>query len=79
MQKRPDQQATLRRAKVPTLLICGADDEHTPVRRHEFIGTLMSNAQLLVVEGAGHLPPLERPAVVTHALREWLDAPFVLR
>ncbi|MGC8203258.1 alpha/beta fold hydrolase [Aliiroseovarius sp. PTFE2010] len=79
MQKRPDQQATLRRSKVPTLLICGADDELTPVRRHEFIETLMANARLVVVDGAGHVPTLERPAVVTHALREFLSAPLVLR
>ncbi|MFT6451917.1 MAG: pimeloyl-ACP methyl ester carboxylesterase [Halocynthiibacter sp.] len=79
MQRRPDQQGTLRRARVPALLICGAQDELTPVRRHEFISTLMPRAELQVIEGAGHLPMLERPSAVTQALREWLDRPLLLR
>lgn len=79
LQRRPDQQATLRRSKMPTLVICGAEDGSTPVRRHEFIATLMANGRLVVVNGAGHLPTIERPAVVTHALREWLAEPLLLR
>jgi pimeloyl-ACP methyl ester carboxylesterase len=49
------------------------------VRRHEFISTLMPRAELQVIEGAGHLPMLERPSAVTQALREWLDRPLLLR
>jgi pimeloyl-ACP methyl ester carboxylesterase len=29
-------------------------------------------ARLVVIEDCGHLAPLERPEVVTRALREWL-------
>jgi len=79
MQKRPDQQATLRRSRVPALLICGREDKLTPPRRHEFIATLMPRAELMVMEGAGHLPMLERPAQVTQALRDWLNRPLLLR
>lgn len=79
MQRRPDQQATLRRARVPALLICGEEDNLTPVRRHEFIATLMPRAELTVIDGAGHLPMLERPDLVTEALRQWLAKPLLLR
>lgn len=75
LQRRPDQQATLRRANIPTLVLCGAHDTLTPVRRHEFIAHLMPLARLEVIPEAGHLPPLERPHALTRILRAWLHAP----
>ena len=79
MQKRPDQQGTLRRARAPALVICGDEDSLTPLRRHEFIATLMPRAELMTIEGAGHLPMLERANKVTQALRDWMDRPLLLR
>ena len=73
MQKRPDQQATLRRARTPALILCGADDPLFPVRRHEFMAHLMPNARLEVIPGAGHLPALENPSAVSASLRNWLS------
>ncbi|KMW57963.1 Hydrolase, alpha/beta hydrolase fold family [Candidatus Rhodobacter oscarellae] len=72
MQRRPDQQSTLRRAKTPTLVICGEHDIVYPVRRHEFMAHLMPNAQLEVVGETAHYPMLERPDHVTGVLRDWL-------
>ncbi len=79
LQRRRDQQATLRRCKVPTLLLCGAADTLTPVKRHAFLAELIPGAELRVIEGAGHLPTLEAPEETAHALSDWLDAPYVLR
>lgn len=79
MQRRPDMQAVLRRARQPALILCGTDDSLTPVRRHEFIATLMHSARLAVIPGAGHLPTLEAPFEVNQALREWLGGPLLLR
>jgi pimeloyl-ACP methyl ester carboxylesterase len=78
LQRRRDYQAVLRRCKRPALILCGAEDGLTPPRRHEFMVGLMPNARLFVVEGAGHLPTLEQPQVITAALRGWLDQPLVL-
>ncbi|PRX35185.1 Pimeloyl-ACP methyl ester carboxylesterase [Meinhardsimonia xiamenensis] len=75
LQRRPDQQATLRRARTPALVICGEEDRLYPLRRHEFIAQLMPLARLEVIPGAGHLPTLERPRLVTALLRRWLLAP----
>ncbi len=75
LQRRPDQQATLRRARIPTLVICGEHDQLCPLRRHEFIAQLMPLAHLEVIPDAGHLPTLERPRLVTALLRRWLWAP----
>ncbi len=79
MQRRPDQQKTLRKLKIPTLVLCGEHDRICPRRRHEFIATLVRGARLEVVEGAGHLPSLEQPETVSRLLGEWLAAPLVLR
>ena len=79
MQRRADQQKTLRMARLPVLVLCGAHDQITPVRRHEFIATLIAHARLEVVEGAGHFPTLETPEEVTRHLRDWLDQPIRTR
>ena len=79
LQRRRDQQATLRRCKVPALVLCGAQDGLTPPKRHGFIADLIPYAALKVIEGAGHLPTLEQPEATTKALSDWLKQPFVLQ
>jgi len=75
LQRRRDQQATLSKCKVPTLILCGAHDQLCPLRRHTFMAELIEGAELVVLEDAGHLPPLEQPEETTLALRKWLDLP----
>lgn len=79
MQRRKDQQSTLRKIKVPALVMCGEHDGQNTLRRHEFLAELIPYAKLDVVENAGHLPTLENPEAVTRALRDWLKQPLVLR
>jgi len=79
MQRRKDQQATLRRCKVPTLIMCGAYDQIAPVKRHEFMAELIPYARLCVLENSGHLPTLEQPDEATAALRSWMTQPYVLK
>lgn len=73
LQRRPDHQSTLRRIKVPTLVLCGEHDGLTPVKRHTFMAELIPNAELQVIENAGHLPTLEAPVSVTRSLTNWLE------
>ncbi|WP_299742866.1 alpha/beta fold hydrolase [uncultured Tateyamaria sp.] len=79
LQRRRDQQGTLRKCKVPTLVLCGAHDELCPVKRHTFMAELIPGAELKVLDDAGHLPTLEMPAETTQALRDWLKQPLILR
>lgn len=72
LQHRPDQQDTLRRITVPTLVLCGADDALCPPARHELMRDLIPGAALRVINGAGHLPTLEQPEQTNEALAEWL-------
>lgn len=79
LQRRKDQQGTLRRFAGPAMVICGADDPMTPVKRHTFMAELIPDAELRVLEGAGHLPTLEQPEAVANALRDWMEKPLMLR
>ena len=79
LQRRRDQQATLRKCKCPALVLCGEHDGLTPLKRHAFMADLIPYAQLKVIQDAGHLPTLEQPAAVTQALRDWIKQPLGLR
>lgn len=72
LQRRRDQQSTLRKCKVPTLVLCGEHDRLTPVKRHTFMAELIPGAELRILPDAGHVPTLEQPEAVTEALRHWL-------
>ncbi|SPH21946.1 Putative aminoacrylate hydrolase RutD [Ascidiaceihabitans donghaensis] len=79
LQRRRDQQGTLRKCKVPTMILCGAHDALCPIKRHTFMAELIPYAELEVIEDAGHLPTLECPDQTTAALRKWMAMPLVLR
>ena len=79
LQRRRDQQGTLRKCKVPTLVIYNAHDTLTPPKRHTFMAELIPYARLEIIDEAGHVPMLETPEIVTGLLREWMTQPFVLK
>ncbi|WP_163846668.1 alpha/beta fold hydrolase [Pseudooceanicola aestuarii] len=79
LQRRRDQQAALRRLRAPTLVLCGAADTLTPPSRHEFMARMIPDAELAVLDGAGHLPTLEQPDTVRAALQRWLAMPYLLK
>lgn len=79
LQRRRDQQSTLRKCKVPALVLCGAHDALCPVKRHEFMSELIPYATLCVLPDSGHLPTLEQPDETTQTLRDWMGLPLVLR
>jgi pimeloyl-ACP methyl ester carboxylesterase len=69
---RPDGRADLGRIVVPVLVLCGREDQSTPLALHEEIAALVPGAALVVVERCGHLSTMERPDEVSAALRDWL-------
>lgn len=62
----PDQLASIR---VPTLVLRG-DEDHP--ERGQALAAALPDARLLLLPGVGHLPSLERPTEVTHAIRDFL-------
>lgn len=79
MQRRRDQQGTLRRITQPTLVLAGADDQVVPLKRQEFLAELIPYAKLQVLERVGHMTMLEDPEGTTEALFDWMRQPLVLR
>jgi len=73
LRDRPDQRETLRSVTVPTLVLCGRDDALCPVHRHELMHSLMPHSTLRIIDGAGHLPTLEKPQESIDALCRWLE------
>jgi pimeloyl-ACP methyl ester carboxylesterase len=72
LQRRPDQQKTLRKAHVPTMIIVGESDTLIPRRRAEFLAAMMPQGCLEIIPEAGHLPQLEQPEAVTKVLETFL-------
>jgi pimeloyl-ACP methyl ester carboxylesterase len=70
---RPDAREALMLVRCPALVLCGRQDEWSPVAQHEKIAALIPHARFVVVEDSGHMTPIEQPEAVTGALREWLS------
>lgn len=59
---------------VPTLIICGEEDQLTPPKYARFFKDRIPGARLVLIPGAGHYVQLERPEETNAALREFLTA-----
>ncbi|MCW2599154.1 MAG: hydrolase or acyltransferase (alpha/beta hydrolase superfamily)-like protein [Frankiales bacterium] len=59
-------------ADVETLVLVGSQDKLTPVEHSREIAAAVPTAQLVVIEGAGHMVQLERAAMVNLHLRALL-------
>lgn len=72
MMSRADSTALLGTIDVPTLIVCGAEDQATPPEESRQMHDRITGSVLEIIEGAGHLSSLERPAAVNHVIREFL-------
>ena len=70
---RVDSTPTLDTILVPTLVLVGDEDTITPVSDAMRIAAGIPRSRLVTVPGAGHLAPIEQPAVVNAAIAEFLD------
>jgi 3-oxoadipate enol-lactonase len=69
---RADHRDLLTRVTVPALVVVGADDLYTPVSDAQDMHAALPHSTLRIIEGAAHLPNLERPAEFNEALGEFL-------
>ncbi len=58
--------------KAPTLVVGATADEMTPAKYSQFLASRIPGAQLLLVEGAGHMVQLEQPEVVGRRVAEFV-------
>ncbi|WP_158964612.1 alpha/beta fold hydrolase [Chachezhania sediminis] len=75
LQRRRDQQPTLRKIRVPAMVLCGRHDTLVPAKRQSFMAELIPGARFVEIETAGHLPSLEAPKATLEALGAWLSIP----
>jgi pimeloyl-ACP methyl ester carboxylesterase len=71
---RPDGREDLKRIAIPTLVLCGRDDQATPYELNAEIARLIPGATFVAIENCGHLSTMEKPAEVSAAMRRWLGA-----
>jgi 3-oxoadipate enol-lactonase len=71
--ERPDYVDMLGQVAVPALVVVGADDEFTPVTDARFMHDRLPDSTLVVVDGAGHMPNLERETNFNRVLQAFLD------
>jgi pimeloyl-ACP methyl ester carboxylesterase len=71
---RPDSRPGLSRITCQTLVLCGRDDQATPVEAHREIAADIPDSRLTIIEHCGHLSTMEKPGEVNAALRAWLTA-----
>jgi pimeloyl-ACP methyl ester carboxylesterase len=57
----------------PTLVLCGAEDQMTPLRQSQFLATTLGKAQLVTIPEAGHMVMLEKPVEVATYIGAFLD------
>ncbi|RMA82429.1 alpha/beta fold hydrolase [Umboniibacter marinipuniceus] len=70
LETRPDSLASLPQIRVPTLVLCGAEDALCSPALHQQMATVIPNSTLGVVPSAGHLVTLEAPLIVNKYLEE---------
>jgi pimeloyl-ACP methyl ester carboxylesterase len=72
--ERPDYVEMLADVSVPALVVVGRDDEFTPVADAQLMSARIPDARLAIIEGAGHMPNLERPDAFNGALTSFLQS-----
>ncbi len=73
MAARPDRTGLLATISVPTLVISGEEDALIPPLDSHEMSSAIPGSEFLVVPGAGHLGPIERPDAFTEALRSFWE------
>jgi pimeloyl-ACP methyl ester carboxylesterase len=64
--------STLCKVDVPTLIICGKEDEMTPVIQSEYMKQNIDGSMLQVIENAGHVSNLEQPEAFNKHISDFL-------
>jgi pimeloyl-ACP methyl ester carboxylesterase len=58
--------------RVPALILCGAEDNLTPVRYSTYLQANIASSRLMIIPESGHMVMTERPGVVSQAMESFL-------
>ena len=70
---RIDQVPHLSRITCPTVVVCGEQDQITPIECAREMAGKIGDAQLAVVARCGHMSTMEKPEAVSGILHDWLS------
>jgi pimeloyl-ACP methyl ester carboxylesterase len=65
--------AELHIIKVPALIVCGEQDQLTPMVKSEALKQGIKGAELYPIPDAGHLSNLEQPIYFNQGLKAFID------
>jgi pimeloyl-ACP methyl ester carboxylesterase len=74
LRDRADHSADLPSVPVPTLIIVGDADAITPPAAAQGMHKAIPNSKLVTIRGAGHMTPMEQPAQVNQAVRQFMES-----
>ena len=69
-----DLMAEVANIRVPTLVLCGAEDEMTPVKYADYLADRIPGAQKVILPGASHFVQLQQPQAVNAAIADFLKS-----
>jgi len=66
----------LEKINLPTLIVCGDEDELTPVKYSQFLHDRIKGSKLEIISGAGHMVMMESPSLFNDKIKEFLVNPI---
>jgi pimeloyl-ACP methyl ester carboxylesterase len=60
---------------LPTLILCGDDDQLTPVKYSQFLHSRIKGSKLEILPNAGHMVMIESPHASNEKIREFISNP----
>lgn len=73
---RRDQVPNLTKITCATVIICGEQDQITPLACSREIATHVPHAKLEILRDCGHMSSMEKPDKVSEILLHWLASPY---
>ena len=67
-----DEMESVHKIRFPSIVICGQDDQLTPVRYAQFLADQIPNAEIKILPNAGHMVMLEQPDATAEAIANFL-------
>lgn len=71
--------STLAQINIPTLIICGREDQVTPLEQSEFLHASIKESTFHIIDDAGHVSNIEQPEEFNNELSKFLRAVDVFR
>lgn len=63
----------IKKLRIPTLILHGSEDLIVNPKQAMKLGLLLPHADIHIIEGAGHLPPMETPGALASEVKAFLE------